>query len=86
MSRKLHKILGYYVPAFFEMHVDTDADDLTINKLKPFEMTVLFHEYIHFLQDFATYYGLNRIYVYSEYMRIPAQCRPGSPVILGHLC
>ena len=32
MSRKLHKILGYYVPAFFEMHVDTDADDLTINK------------------------------------------------------
>lgn len=68
MSRKLHKILGYYVPAFFEMHVDTDADDLTINKLNHFEMTVLFHEYIHFLQDFATYYGLNRIYVYSEYM------------------
>ncbi len=22
----------------------------------------------------------------GAYMRIPAQCRPGSPVILGHLC
>ena len=68
MSRKLHKILGYYVPAFFEMHVDTDADDLTICRLDSSDMTILFHEYIHFLQDFTTYYGLNRIYVYSEYM------------------
>lgn len=22
----------------------------------------------------------------GEQVRIPAQCRPGSPVILGHLC
>lgn len=68
MVRQLHQILGYYVPAFFEMHVDTNNDDMTINKLTPFEMTVLFHEYIHFLQDISTYYGLNRIYVYSEYL------------------
>ena len=27
---------------------------------------------------------LSRMLVY--YLRIPAQCRPGSPVILGHLC
>jgi len=68
MVRQLHKILGYYVPAFFEMHVDTNNDDMTINNLSPFEMTVLFHEYIHFLQDISTYYGLNGIYVYSEYL------------------
>ncbi len=68
MSLQLHKILGYYVPAFFEMHVDTNEDDLTINKLNPYEMTVLFHEYIHFLQDISTYYGLNRIYVFCEYL------------------
>ena len=24
--------------------------------------------------------------IMQEVLRIPAQCRPGSPVILGHLC
>lgn len=68
MPRLKSKTLGYYVPSFFEMHVDTSCDDLTINKLPLKDMTVLFHEYIHFLQDFTTYYGLNAIYVYSEYL------------------
>lgn len=53
---------------FFEMHVDTDKDNLTINKLTPVEMTELFHEYSHFLQDISTCYSLNGIYVYSEYL------------------
>ena len=48
--------------------MNTDCDDLTINKLPLKDMTVLFHEYIHFLQDFTTYYGLNSIYAYSEYL------------------
>ena len=61
-------MLGYYIPSFFEMHVDTDCDDLTIDHLPARDRTVLFHEYIHFLQDFTTYYGLNAIYAYSEYL------------------
>ena len=61
-------LLGYYVPSFFEMHIDTDADDLTINKLSIRDITILFHEYIHFLQDITTFYGLNGIYVHSEYL------------------
>lgn len=61
-------VLGYYVPSFFEMHINTDKDDLTIIKLSVKDQTVFFHEYIHFLQDFTTYYGLNAIYVYSEYI------------------
>lgn len=68
MPRLKNENLGYYIPSFFEMHVDTNCDDLTINKLPLKDMTVLFHEYIHFLQDFTTYYGLNAIYVYSEYL------------------
>lgn len=68
MARLKSKELGCYIPAFFEMHIDTDCDDLTINKLPLKDMTVLFHEYIHFLQDFTTYYGLNSIYAYSEYL------------------
>lgn len=68
MSRLKSTELGSYIPSFFEMHVNTNCDDLTINKLPLKDMTVLFHEYIHFLQDFTTYYGLNSIYVYSEYL------------------
>lgn len=69
MSRLKSPVLGSYIPSFFEMHINTNCDDLTINKLPLKDMTVLFHEYIHFLQDFTTYYGLNSIYVYSEYLR-----------------
>lgn len=68
MARLKSNVLGYYIPSFFEMHVDTNNDDLTIDHLPPKDRTVLFHEYIHFLQDFTTYYGLNAIYVYSEYL------------------
>ena len=68
MPRLKSTELGYYIPSFFEMHVNTYCDDLTINKLPLKDMTVLFHEYIHFLQDFTTYYGLNAIYTYSEYL------------------
>ena len=68
MSRLKSTELGYYIPSFFEMHVNSDCDDLTISKLPLKDMTILFHEYIHFLQDFTTYYGLNSIYVYSEYL------------------
>lgn len=59
MSKRRSTLLGFYVPSFFEMHVDTDQTDMTINKLPLKDMTTLFHEYIHFLQDFTTYYGLN---------------------------
>lgn len=69
MERKLNKELGCYIPSFFEMHVDTDKDDLTPNKLPLKDATVLFHEYIHFLQDISTYYGLRNIYIYGEYFR-----------------
>lgn len=68
MSKRRSTLLGFYVPSFFEMHVDTDQTDMTINKLPLKDMTTLFHEYIHFLQDFTTYYGLNGLYVHSEYM------------------
>lgn len=61
-------ILGYYVPSFFEMHIDTYKNDLTITGLSVKDQTILFHEYIHFLQDFTTYYGLSAIYAYSEYI------------------
>lgn len=59
---------GCYVPTFFEMQVNTNDDEMIINKMSDKEATVLFHEYIHFLQDFTTYYGLNKLYVHSDYI------------------
>ena len=63
----LKTLLGSYIPTFFEMHVATRDDDMTINKMSDGDATVLFHEYIHFLQDITTFYGLNNLYVQSEY-------------------
>ncbi len=60
-------ILGYYVPSFFQMYVDIANDDMTIQNLSDVDANVVFHEYIHFLQDFTTYYGANNLYVQSEY-------------------
>ena len=68
MTRLCSKTLGYYIPSFFEMYIDTNIDDLTINRLPIRDMTILFHEYIHFLQDFTTFYGLSAIYTHSEYL------------------
>ena len=64
----LKTTLGYYIPTFFEMHVATHDDNMIINQMSDGDATVLFHEYIHFLQDITTYYGLNNLYVQSEYL------------------
>ena len=64
----LKTLLGSYIPTFFEMHVATRDDDMTINQMSDGDATVLFHEYIHFLQDITTFYGLNNLYVQSEYL------------------
>ena len=59
MSRLRSTVLGYYIPSFFEMHVDTYHNDMTINKLPPGDMTTLFYGYIHFLQDFTVNHQFN---------------------------
>lgn len=68
MVRLRNKISGSYIISFFEMYINTNSEDMIINKLPIKDMTVFFHEYIHFLQDFTTYYGLNNIYYHSEYL------------------
>lgn len=49
----LKTLLGSYIPTFFEMHVATRDDDMTINQMSDGDATVLFHEYIHFLHIMA---------------------------------
>ena len=66
--KRLKTLLGYYIPTFFEMQVDSTDDNMIISKMSDIDTTILFHEYILFLQDFTTYYGLNNLYVQSEYI------------------
>ena len=40
----LKTLLGSYIPTFFEMHVATRDDDMTINKMSNGDATVLFHD------------------------------------------
>lgn len=55
------KLLGSYFQSFFciELHTDESLDDL--NKLKEETISTLLHEYIHFLQDITTSFGLTNI-------------------------
>ena len=68
MTRVYNNLIGSYIPSFFEMNISTDSDDLSIDKLSNRDVTILFHEYIHFLQDFTTIYGLTAIYTHKEYI------------------
>jgi hypothetical protein len=57
---KYNQTLGFYKPAFFYMELDVEDDFEKILKCQKSE-SVFFHEYIHFLQDILTTYGINNI-------------------------
>ncbi|MFQ2047763.1 hypothetical protein ACK34J_02245 [Aeromonas veronii] len=56
---KLNRDLGFYVPAFFMMQVDTDKP--IENIIGTADERTFSHELIHFLQDVSTTYGLINI-------------------------
>ena len=58
---------GEYYPAFFEMKLKIDGE-LDLNTCSDMDFALFFHEYIHFLQDITTSYGLTRCYSYGEYV------------------
>jgi len=69
MTRKLNKILGFYIPSFFRLNVSTPNSIKDFNKLNDRDFSVFFHEYIHFVQDITTFYGLNCIHATVEYLK-----------------
>ena len=58
---------GEYYPAFFEMKLKIDGE-LDLNTCSDMDFALFFHEYIHFLQDITTSYGLTRCFSYGEYV------------------
>lgn len=59
---------GEYYPAFFEMKLKID-EMIDLNTCSDMDFALFFHEYIHFLQDVTTSYGLMRCYSYGEYIQ-----------------
>ena len=69
-SYKLNSVLGLYDPAFFRIELDFPFywENSTILNMPAKKLAVFVHEYIHFLQDISTFFGLNNLYVFSEYI------------------
>ena len=63
---------GYYKTSFFEMNCPVPKSDEPIQSLSDDKLSTFFHEYIHYIQDFTTMYGLHRLYVASEYIHYAA--------------
>jgi hypothetical protein len=76
MRQELHASLGFYNPTFFKMFVDTDLTSEDIlkgncsdNKKLQEASAAFFHEYIHYLQDISTSYGLMNITMVVDYIK-----------------
>lgn len=60
---------NYYTPAFFRMKVGSSSSFINLNNVDERDFMLYFHEYVHFLQDVTTTYGLMNISNTSYYIR-----------------
>jgi len=69
MQEKLELGQCYYRPSFFNMKVDVfiELDDL--KEIPEGTMGLYFHEYIHYLQDISTVYGLMNMSTINYYIQ-----------------
>ena len=68
-DRFLEVQYGHYEPAFFRMHIAIKEKIEHIDKLSPAAFATLIHEYVHFIQDVTTLYGLGNIYNTVEFIK-----------------
>lgn len=58
MNKIDSKELGHYLPSFFYMKINTDESLNNLNEVSKESLATFVHEYIHFLQDIITTWGL----------------------------
>ena len=67
----LRKDYGEYVKGFFQISLDMELEDyLSINRMKPEELATLVHEYVHFLQNITTTYGVGYFNDNSSFIQL----------------
>ncbi len=59
MFYRKDEVLGFFVPSFFYISLDTSANSLPY--LNDEERATYTHEYIHFMQDITTGFGISRL-------------------------
>lgn len=59
----------YYRPSFFMMKVDVPVEMMNLLSVTDGTFSLYFHEYIHFVQDISTIYGLMNISVITYYIQ-----------------
>lgn len=52
---------GFYLPSFFFLKINTSEGLMNLDDLSERSKSTLFHEYIHYIQDITTLYGLGMI-------------------------
>ena len=59
----------YYRPSFFHMKIDLPVDFTNLNEIPEGAFGLYLHEYIHFVQDISTIYGLMNISTINHYIQ-----------------
>ena len=62
---ELQEIMGTYYPRFLEMYINTDKL-VELPKLSRLELGTFFHEWIHFIQDLTTAYGVGWVFWFCK--------------------
>lgn len=79
MRTELASALGFYSPTFFRIILSTDDEINSIGTLTDENAAAFLHEYIHFLQDLTTTYGLMNIsYIVDFIKTVNANQRGGA--------
>jgi len=65
----LEFIKCYYRPSFFQMKIDLPVDLRILGDVTDGTLSLYLHEYIHFIQDISTIYGLMNISTINYYIQ-----------------
>lgn len=69
MSQQLDFLKCYYRPAFFHIKIDLPVEIGNLNDVTDSTLSLYLHEYIHFIQDISTIYGLINISTINYYIQ-----------------
>lgn len=69
MSQQLDFLKCYYRPAFFQIKIDLSVELGNLNDVTDSTFSLYLHEYIHFIQDISTIYGLINISTINYYIQ-----------------
>jgi hypothetical protein len=69
MRQELASTLGFYNPTFFHIKIATDEDLSNLPRVVGRTGAAFLHEYIHFLQDLTTTYGLMNINYVVDFVK-----------------